>query len=66
VQQRGRLVVDRRIGVLTERRRLLSRRRGLRQTDVADLELTQHPPRDVQQVVQVEVDHRPSRSSASA
>jgi hypothetical protein len=65
VQQRGNLVVEREVGVLAERRGPWSRRRGVEQADVPHLDVTQRPARDVQQVVEVEVDHWPSRSRAS-
>ena len=67
VQQCGGLVVQRGIGVGTERRGTRTSRAGLQKSDVADLDRrTGGPFRDVQQILDVEEDHLPSRANASA
>lgn len=48
------------------RRRLRSSRRELKEAEIPHLDVAQRPFRDVEQVLDVEVDHSPSRRSASA
>jgi hypothetical protein len=66
VNQGAGLLVHRRVGVLPERGRLRTRCCSVEETDVSDLDLTEDALRDVQQVLEVEVDHSPRRRRASA
>ncbi len=66
MEEGGALAVDGRIGVLAERRRAWSGQCGLEEPDVAYPHVTERASRHVQQVVEIEVDHWPRRSSASA
>jgi hypothetical protein len=66
VQQGCSLRVDGGVGVFSESRGAGPGERGFEQPDVTDLHLAQRARIDVQQVVEVEVDHWPRRSSASA
>src|SRR5712691_10784356 len=67
VQQRRRLLVQARIGVRPERRGSRPRGRCLQQSQVPDLGFeAQRTLRDMQQLGYGQVDHWPSRSSASA
>lgn len=69
VQQGGHLVVQRPAGILAEGAGPWSGHGGLQQPQVADLDLdldlAERPFGDVQPVLEVPVDHWPSRSSAS-
>jgi hypothetical protein len=67
VQQRGCFRVDPGIRVVTEGGRLWPGESRLQQTVVANRgRVAERALRDVQQIVQVEEDHSPRRSSASA